>query len=462
MMDEADDLANGGVGVTQGRRGYRTIQSDGTFILPRHAFGVEGPIQDNVAFVAIPDPDTEGGGLMLEYLVHPVGQQIALYRVDDGSMKFLQGRQKNVREILALSVSPNKRVIAVCEKGRQPGEDPGSAQVSVYHVASFKRIRTMLFPGRADFLTCCFSGDNKWLLTIGGEPECVLVMWNWEKEKVMSTAQVHGMATRAVFNPHKHSCFTTSGPMHLRLWSTSSESVFKPHSLLPQSQEQDNFVDHTWIRGRSGQPTRMAAITDGEGVLGQSMHAHRGASVLIFDSTDVHPFLEVKQTIQVELPGSCRLETLVTFSKGFIVAGGGVNGFLSVYENMDDQRDPYMLIKNFTAKGSALGGLAVNRNSEMVYAYSKTNELLTFNLGNVDVLDEGENHFHMLLPGGNHVGAVVDMSACMMKPVVATVGADRSLRVWNFLKWKCDVVHDFRVEDPTCVSLHPTGFQVGL
>lgn len=52
-----------------------------------------------------------------------------MHRVDDGSMKFLVSRQRNVREVLALCVSPNKRVIAVCEKGRTPEEDPGSAQV---------------------------------------------------------------------------------------------------------------------------------------------------------------------------------------------------------------------------------------------------------------------------------------------------------------------------------------------
>lgn len=59
--------------------------------------------------------------------------EVAMHRVDDGSMKFLVSRQRNVREILALSVSPNKRVIAVCEKGRSPDEDPGSAQVRDRH-----------------------------------------------------------------------------------------------------------------------------------------------------------------------------------------------------------------------------------------------------------------------------------------------------------------------------------------
>lgn len=42
----------------------------------------------------------------------------------------------------------------------------------------------MLFPGKGDFITCCFSGDNKWLVTAATEPESSIVVWNWEKEKV--------------------------------------------------------------------------------------------------------------------------------------------------------------------------------------------------------------------------------------------------------------------------------------
>lgn len=52
---------------------------------------------------------------------------MALYRIDDGSMKFLPCHQRNVHEILALCVSPNKKVIAVCEKVLAPEE--GHAQV---------------------------------------------------------------------------------------------------------------------------------------------------------------------------------------------------------------------------------------------------------------------------------------------------------------------------------------------
>lgn len=42
----------------------------------------------------------------------------------------------------------------------------------------------------------------------------------------------------------------------------------------------------------------------------------------------------------------------------------------------DDARDPYMLIKSFSAKGAVLAGITLNHHSEILYAYSKTNEIL--------------------------------------------------------------------------------------
>lgn len=54
------------------------------YLTLRHAFGVEGYIRDNVAFVTVPDPDADGGGLLLGYLIHPVGQQVCACGICDG------------------------------------------------------------------------------------------------------------------------------------------------------------------------------------------------------------------------------------------------------------------------------------------------------------------------------------------------------------------------------------------
>lgn len=71
-------------------------------------------------------------------------------------------------------------------------------QVSVYLVANCKRIRTMLFPGKGDFVTCAFSGDSKWLVAAATEPESNIVVWNWEKEKVRSISVKHKNGARRV------------------------------------------------------------------------------------------------------------------------------------------------------------------------------------------------------------------------------------------------------------------------
>lgn len=79
-MDDELMESMGGRGKRQQQqqttKSHRTIQSDGTFLTLRHAFGVEGGIRNNVAFVTVPDPEADGAGLMLGYLLHPVGQQV--------------------------------------------------------------------------------------------------------------------------------------------------------------------------------------------------------------------------------------------------------------------------------------------------------------------------------------------------------------------------------------------------
>lgn len=52
----------------------------------------------------------------------------------------------------------------------------------------------------------------------------------------------------------------------------------------------------------------------------------------------------------------------------------------------------------------------------------------------MDVLNDDGNHFHTLLQGGNHTAPVVAMDVCLTKPIAVTVGEDRILRIWSYLK----------------------------
>lgn len=51
------------------------------------------------------------------------------------------------------------------------------------------------------------------------------------------------------------------------------------------------------------------------------------------------------------------------------------------------------------------------------------------------------------------------LSTCISKPLVATCGKDRTVRVWNYLNSTVSIVKQFPTE-PLCLSLHPTGLYV--
>ena len=116
-----------------------------------HAFGVHGPIRNNAEFVSE------------NTLVHPVGHHVALYHIEDREMQFLQ-KNRNVRGILALSVAPKRHVVAVCEA--LSTENSNMAQVSIFHVGTRNRMRTMTVTS-AEFTSCCFTQDSKFLVTQG-------------------------------------------------------------------------------------------------------------------------------------------------------------------------------------------------------------------------------------------------------------------------------------------------------
>ena len=97
-----------------------TITSAKLDIRPRlvHGHGITGGIRNNGELLTIPDEN----GVGRDHVLCPVGQRLGLLRLDDQRMCFIEGtnprtfRSGSVREILAVTLSPNKKHVAICEK----------------------------------------------------------------------------------------------------------------------------------------------------------------------------------------------------------------------------------------------------------------------------------------------------------------------------------------------------------
>ena len=59
----------------------------------------------------------------------------------------------------------------------------------------------------------------------------------------------------------------------------------------------------------------------------------------------------------------------------------------------------------------------------------------------------------------HHSGAITGLSLCVRKPLAATCGADRSIRLWNLLTLRCELVVYFP-ELPLSLSFHPSGLHL--
>ena len=504
-------LSAGGPSGSRRRNKDAELQ-DGVKLVFRHGFGVHGPIRDNVDFIeaeqdsgqikegkcnnrnprsllllllllcccccaalcfafffaplgsslALCPPSTNcvtGNCLSLNpaAVIFPIGQLMCLYWADDGEMSFFSGTSSNVRAILAFSKAPNNRLVGVCE---QCGPNDG-AQCSVFLLKSRKRIKTVIYPSKADFTNCCFSGDSKSLVTISSAPDKNLIVWDWMSQKVKHCIPLGQSTITRVSSPPSSASgggslqLTTTGPSHLRVWNIEGDAPTKPNPIY---KEHENFVDHSWLTPESG-IQRLAVVT--QGGTADVTSRQRLGSILLFQTVEEPPYIEYRRTMTVLLRGSTRIETIAKSSRGFVL--GGSSGFFSVYEKTDDRKDPYMHIKTFYCCREIFSSISCNHNDEQAVAFSKSSKLLSFPLGSVDMIEEteAENSFVSVIPGGTHEGSIIDSSICALKPLVATVGSDRTVRLWNYLRWHCELSQEFTVnDDPTCISLHPSGTQV--
>lgn len=58
-----------------------------------------------------------------------------------------------------------------------------------------------------------------------------------------------------------------------------------------------------------------------------------------------------------------------------------------------------------------------------------------------------------------HNGTISGVDVCQRKPIVVTCGADKTIRVWNYLTLDMELSKEFE-ESVFSVALHPTGLNI--
>lgn len=134
----------------------------------RHIFGLKPGIAGNICYH---DEQT---------ILYPAGSNCILYNIDQKVQKFIPGTDKS-EGMTAITVSPNRRYVAIAEKGEKP-------TITIYDLHSLRK-RKVLSPQEMqsnEYVSLAFSPDSKYLVGQGGKPDYTLLYWTWEKSKVMA------------------------------------------------------------------------------------------------------------------------------------------------------------------------------------------------------------------------------------------------------------------------------------
>lgn len=151
------------------------FQTDATMSIaqaqPRHIFGLKSAVAGNVSYH---DEQT---------IVYPSGSSCILYNIDQKTQKFIPGSDK-AEGMTSMAVSPNRRYVAVAEKGEKP-------IITIYDLHSLRKRKILSSPEvqSGEYVSMAFSPDSKYLATQGGKPDWTLLYWTWEKSKVMASTK---------------------------------------------------------------------------------------------------------------------------------------------------------------------------------------------------------------------------------------------------------------------------------
>ncbi|XP_048207027.1 cilia- and flagella-associated protein 57 isoform X3 [Perognathus longimembris pacificus] len=307
-----------------------------------HVFGFRSHVANNVFFFDE------------QIIIFPSGNHCVKYNVDQKWQKFIPGSDKS-QGMLALSISPNRRYLAISETVQD------KPIITIYELSSIPcRKRKVLsnfdFPAQK-FISMSFSPDSKYLLTQSSPPESNLVYWLWEKQKVMAIVRSdiqNNSIYQVSINPQDNTqvCVTGNGMFKLLRFT---EGTLRQTNF--QRGEPQNYLAHAWITEE-----KIIVGTDtGKLFLFESGDPRWETSIMVKDLADGSKSLEIIHESEslIEFPPASspvpsyeqvtttsshnqlpmpQVFAIATYSKGFACSAGP--GRVLLFEKVEE-KDSY-------------------------------------------------------------------------------------------------------------------------
>ncbi|KAL6068558.1 hypothetical protein STEG23_000961 [Scotinomys teguina] len=432
-----------------------------------HVFGLRSHVANNIFFF-----DEQS-------IIFPSGNHCVKYNLDQKWQKFIPGSDKS-QGMLALSISPNRRYLAISETVLE------RPTITIYELSSIPcRKRKVLnnFDFQVQkFVSMAFSPDSKYLLTQTSPPESNLVYWLWEKQKVMAIVRSdvqNNPVYQVSINPQDNTqvCVTGNGIFKLLRFA---EGTLKQTNF--QRGESPNYLAHAWVSddrvivgtdtGRlflfeSGDQRWETNIMVKEPTSSRSLEViHESESLIEFPppSSPVPSFEQMVATTYTHHMAMPQVFAIAAYSKGFACSAGP--GRVLLFEKVEEKdfyresreiripTDPQSNDPSQSDQQDILC-LCFSPSEETLIASTSKNQLYTITMSLTEISKGEPAHFEYLLYP-LHSASITGLATCIRKPLIATCSLDRSIRIWNYESNTLELFKEYQEEAYT-ISLHPSG-----
>ncbi|ELK31134.1 WD repeat-containing protein 65 [Myotis davidii] len=382
-----------------------------------HAFGLRSHVANNVFFFDE------------QIIIFPSGNYCVKYNMDQKWQKFIPGSDKS-QAMLALSISPNRRYLAISELVQE------KPVITIYELSSIpcrkrKILNNFDFPVQR-FTCMAFSPDSKYLLTQTSPPESNLVYWLWEKQKVMAIVKTdtqNNIVSQVSFSPQDNTqvCVTGNGIFKLLRFA---EGTLKQTNF--QRGEPQNYLAHTWVSD-----DKIVVGTDtGRLFLFESGDQRWETSIMVKESTNELKNLEMMQ----------ESESLIEFP----TLSSPVPSFEQILETDSHSQQSMPQVFAIAAYSK---GFACSAGPGRVLLFEKMEDK-DFYHESREIRGEPAHFEYLMYP--LHSASITGLATCIRKPLIATCSLDRSIRIWNYESNTLELYKEYQEEAYT-ISLHPSG-----
>lgn len=382
--------------------------------------------------------DTNGSVFHIDEqkVIYTAGHNVVIYSPEEKQQQFFPGLANSLG-ITAITLSPLRRHLAVAERSEQ-------AIIVVYDTHTQRKKRQMSTGDvlSSEYISLAFAPgqENKYLISLGGAPDWMLVFWQWDRPRVQAMIQVSNSnpAYMTSFNLLDYNIGIIVTGNDLFRWYKPLETSLKPQATDIHGRTDflsTNYLSHSWIK-------------DGRLIIGTD-----SAHILILDSN-----CEFLGYFEIAIE-NFQATAILHFEKGFLV--GGNKGKVLIFDSYGDDRKPDYkqrprIITVAHPEKQVVG------NVKALSLSFQTEESLAISLDNSQIYSIDFNSMNeqaQPLSQLFHTGAITGLDICTRKPLIVTCGSDNSVRIWNYEE-KTLEVYEFFNEEPFSVAFHPSGFHI--